>query len=123
MLHLHEYRDAAVTTDARRYDPATMFLHWATAFLVVTQWGLYALLVAMVLVGMFLAWTRGDSIFNLFSIPAFDPGNRALADQVQEVHATIAWLILALAGLHASATLVHRCLWHDGVLGRMLPRG
>jgi len=42
---------------------------------------------------------------------------------VQEVHATIAWLILALAGLHASAALVHRCLWHDGVLGRMLPRG
>jgi len=92
-----------VTTGVRRYDPATMFLHWATALLVVTQWvgaqtidlfpggplrvdarsvhiTVGVLLVAMVLVGMFLAWTRGDSIFNLVSIPAFDPGNRALAD-------------------------------------------
>ena len=88
-----------------------------------THWALYALLASMVLAGMFLTWTRGDSIFNLFSIPAYDPGNRALAHQVQEVHATIGWVILALAGLHAGAALVHRYLWHDGVLGRMLPRG
>ena len=88
-----------------------------------THWGLYALLIAMLGVGLFLEWTRGDSIFNLFTIPAYDPGNRALADQVQDVHATIGWLILALAGLHAGAALVHRYVWHDGVLGRMLPRG
>ncbi len=88
-----------------------------------THWGLYALLAAMLLVGMFLEWTRGDSIFNLFTIPAYEPGNRALADQVQEVHGTIGWIILAVAGLHASAALIHRYLWHDGVLGRMLPRG
>ncbi len=87
-----------------------------------THWGLYALLAAMVLVGMFLAWTRGDSIFNLFSIPAYDPADKALPDQVQGVHATIGWLILALAGLHAAAALVHRYLWHDAVLARMLPR-
>ena len=83
-----------------------------------THWGLYALLVAMVLVGMLLAWTRGD---NLFSIPAYDSTNRALPHKVQEIHATIGWLILALAGLHASAALVHRYLWHDGLLGPMLP--
>ena len=176
-----------VTTSARRYDSATILLHWATAVLVVAQWvgaqtidwfprgplrvdarsvhivagvllaalvaarllwrvtggrrlpladkgalnlvakgthwGLYALLIAMLGVGLFLAWTRGDSIFNLFSIPAFDPGNRALAHRVQEVHATIGWLILALAGLHAGAALVHRYLWRDGVLGRMALRG
>jgi len=176
-----------VTTTARRYDPLTMFFHWATALLVVTQWlgaqvidwfprgplrvdarsvhitfgvllaallvgrvvwrltggrrlpladkgalnvvakgthwGLYALLGAMVLAGLFLTWTRGDSIFNLFSIPAYDPGNKALRDQVQEVHATIGLLILGLAGVHAGAALVHRYLWHDGVLARMLPRG
>ncbi len=176
-----------VTTTARRYDPLTMFFHWATALLVVTQWlgaqvidwfprgplrvdarsvhitfgvllaallmgrvvwrltggwrlpladkgalnviakgthwGLYALLGAMVLAGLFLTWTRGDSIFNLFSIPTYDPADKALPDQVLEVHATIGLLILGLAGLHAGAALVHRYLWHDGVLGRMLPRG
>jgi cytochrome b561 len=88
-----------------------------------THWGLYALVTAMVLVGMALTWTRGDSIFNLFKLPAFDPANHALADQVQQVHATIGWIILAVAGVHAAAALFHRFVWHDGVLGRMLPRG
>ena len=37
--------------------------------------------------------------------------------------ALVGWVILALAGLHAGAALVHRYLWHDGVLARMLPRG
>ena len=87
-----------------------------------THWGLYALLAAMVLVGMFLAWTRGDSIFNLFSIPAYDPADKALPDQVLGVHATIGWLIVALAGLHAAAALFHRYVWRDAVLARMLPR-
>jgi cytochrome b561 len=86
-----------------------------------THWGLYALLAAMVLVGLALAWTRGDNIFNLFAIPAYDPGNRALADQVQDIHATIGWIIVGLAGLHAAAALVHRYVWRDGVLLRMLP--
>jgi cytochrome b561 len=86
-----------------------------------THWGLYAMLVAMVLVGVFLTWTRGDSIFNLFNIPAYDPGNKGLSDQVQEIHVTIGWLILGLAGLHAGAALVHHYLWHDSVLNRMLP--
>ena len=49
--------------------------------------GLYLLLIAMICVGLFLAWTRGDSLFNLFSIPAYDPGNKALVNQTQELHA------------------------------------
>ena len=86
------------------------------------HWGLYALLAAMLLVGIALTWTRGDRIFNLFSIPKFDPGNKALPDQVQEIHATIGWIIIAVAGLHASAALFHRYILRDNVLARMLPR-
>ncbi len=176
-----------VNVTADRYDGRTMFFHWATAVLVVTQfvgawtidyfprgplrvdarslhitfgtilaillvarivwratggrrlapadggalhlvakgthWGLYLLLLSMVSVGLFLAWTRGDSLYNLFSIPAFDPANKALSDQVQELHGTIGWVILGLAGLHASAALVHRFFWHDATLARMLPSG
>ena len=88
-----------------------------------THWGLYALVTAMVIVGMALAWTRGDSIFTLFTLPAFDPSNHALADQVQEIHATIGWIIVVVVGLHATAALFHRLVWNDGVLGRMLPAG
>jgi cytochrome b561 len=63
-----------------------------------------------------VTWARGDSIFNLFTLPAFDPSNHALADQVQEVHATIGWIIIVVVGLHAAA-LFHRLVWHEGVLG------
>jgi cytochrome b561 len=87
-----------------------------------THWGLYALLIAMVLVGMALAWTRGDSLFNLFSIPAYDPGNKALAEEIGSIHATIGWIIVGLAGLHAAAALAHQFLWRDGVLARMIPQ-
>lgn len=87
-----------------------------------THWGLYTLLAAMVMAGMAVVWTQADSLFNLFSVPAYDPGNPDLGDQVKDIHGTIGWLILALSGLHASAALVHRYIWHDGVLARMLPR-
>jgi cytochrome b561 len=85
------------------------------------HWGLYALMLAMVTVGMVLTWVRGDSIFGVFQIPAYDPGNHALADQIQDLHGTIGWIILGLAGLHAASALVHRYVWKDGVLERMLP--
>ena len=87
-----------------------------------THWGLYALIIAMVLVGMALAWVRGDSLFNLFSIPAYDPGNTALAHQIGSLHATIGWIIVGAAGLHAAAALAHQFLWRDGVLARMIPQ-
>ncbi len=86
-----------------------------------THWGLYALLIIMVLVGITLAFVRGDSLFNLFSIPSPTPGDRALAEQIGDIHGTIGWIILVVAGLHAAAALAHRYLWHDSVLARMLP--
>ena len=86
-----------------------------------THWGLYLLLLAMVSVGAFLVWTRGDSIFGLFDIPAYKPGDRGLVNQVESIHATIGWIIVGLAGFHAAAALAHQYVWHDQVLTRMLP--
>ena len=86
-----------------------------------THWGLYALVAAMLLLGFIVVWTQGDNIFNLFSIPAYDPNNHDLGEWWQGIHGTVGWIILALAGVHAGAALVHRYLWRDGVLARMLP--
>jgi cytochrome b561 len=86
-----------------------------------THWGLYALLLAMIAVGVFLVWARGDSWFNLFRVPAYRPGDHDFADQVQDIHATIGWMILGLAGFHAAAALIHHYVWRDGVLRRMWP--
>lgn len=89
----------------------------------VTHQGLYALLAAMVVVGMLLLWASGDSVFNQLSMPADDPDDRALATQLQHVHGVIGWVILAVVGLHVAAVLFHQYVLHDAVLGRMLPRG
>jgi len=80
---------------------------------------LYLLVSSMVLAGIALSWVRGDNIFNLFSIPAYDPGNRDLAKQVQDIHETIGNLILVAVGLHVAAALAHHYFWRDRVLARM----
>ena len=168
-----------------RYDKKTIFLHWATALLVVLLWGiaqviddfpsgalrvdarsvhitlgvtllvvlalrifwrlrdgrqlpsaeggvlgfaahavhyaLYALLAAEVVLGMANVWMRGDSIFNVFTVPAFDPANKALRRQVGDLHGLVANVILIVAGVHAAAALFHHYIKRDGVLRRMLP--
>ncbi len=85
-----------------------------------THWGLYALVALTIALGIMNVWVRGDSIYNLFTIPSIAPGDKALRGMIEDWHGTAATLILALAGLHAGAALVHRYVWKDGVLGRML---
>jgi cytochrome b561 len=104
-------------TGGRRLEPADQGILAVVSK--ATHWALYALVVAMLLVGLLLTWARGDSIFNLFKLPAMVPSNHDLADQIQDVHATIGWIILGVACVHAAAALFHRIVWKDGVLGRM----
>ena len=87
-----------------------------------THWTLYLLLITMVLAGFSLAWARGDSLFNVVTIPAFDPNNKALPHELAEFHGAVAWVILAVACAHAGAALIHRFVWKDRVLQRMLLR-
>lgn len=87
-----------------------------------THWGLYGLLAAALLLGMFTAWAQGDSIYGLFKLPAYMPSNPDLGDQVAGVHGTVVTVLLILAGVHATAALVHQYVWRDGLLRRMLTR-
>jgi cytochrome b561 len=85
-----------------------------------THWALYALILTTLALGLANVWARGDTIFNLFTVPAFDPGNHALRSLIGDWHALAADAILILAGLHAAAALFHRYILRDGVLRRML---
>lgn len=84
-----------------------------------THGALYVLLVSTVLLGMTNAWVRGDSIFGLWTIPAFDPSNRGLRETVEEFHGLSANVLLGVAAFHASAALVHHYVWKDGLVRRM----
>ncbi|MEN5276342.1 cytochrome b [Brucella sp. TWI432] len=83
---------------------------------------LYALLVLIPVIGIWLAELRGNelSFFGIFTIPQFLVPNRDLAGTVKEVHEFLANFILIVAGIHALAALWHQFYKKDDVLKRML---
>ncbi|QDZ29932.1 cytochrome b [Noviherbaspirillum sp. UKPF54] len=82
---------------------------------------LYAGVVATVVIGVANVWVRGDTIFNLFTVPKLDPANKPLRETIEELHELAANIVIVLAALHAGAALMHHYLWKDQVLRRMLP--
>jgi len=84
---------------------------------------LYALLVVTPLVGIYLAFLRGNEVtfFGLFTIPALVAPDRAAVGSVQELHEVLANALVILALLHAFAALAHHFVLKDDVLRRMLP--
>ena len=86
-----------------------------------THWSLYALLILAVGLGIATAWTRGDTVFYLFTIPAYDPGNRSLMRLIHGWHSLAANAVLIVAGVHAAAALFHHFIMRDVTLRRMLP--
>ncbi len=117
LLGIYAIRVIWRATDGRRLPAADRGVLHAIAK--GTHWTLYGLIAVTLVLGVFNVWVRGDSIYNAFTIPAYDPADKALRATIQDWHATAANLILILAGLHAAAGLIHRYVWKDGVLARM----
>ncbi|QYE33100.1 MULTISPECIES: cytochrome b [Sphingosinicellaceae] len=92
----------------------------------VMQAALYATLVVVVGLGLWNEALRGDSLFNVISLPKFGAyakeARHLLSNQVTTWHSLAANLLLILAGLHAAAALVHHYVLRDGTLQRMLQR-
>ncbi|MBE9607406.1 cytochrome b [Acetobacteraceae bacterium H6797] len=85
---------------------------------------IYAMLVATLGVGLFLAWVRGSSLlFGLFPLPVYDPTAPALRRTVLGWHEMVANWLIYLVGIHAVAALAHHYLLRDGVMRRMSLRG
>lgn len=91
---------------------------------VTVHWGLLALLAGVVGLGLVLGGLRGDSLFNLFHLPALGAYAAAdrhqLVEQLTDLHGLGANVLLALAGLHAAAALVHQYVFKDNLLRRMM---
>lgn len=86
---------------------------------------LYAVLGAVLILGLFNAWVRGDDIFGLFHLPKFGrftpEARHALSEQVVGLHNLAANALLILAGGHAAAGLYHFAVLRDRIFQRMLP--
>ena len=87
----------------------------------IVHWALYAGLAAVILLGIFNAWARGDSIFSLFHIPKLYPANAELKPTVENLHKTFANALVIVAAAHALVAVAHHFVFRNGVLRRMLP--
>lgn len=71
---------------------------------------------------MSVAANRIPSYFTLFKVPF--PGvvpNEAVAELMEQVHNTIAWIIIVLLVIHTAGAIKHHFIDKDDVLRRMLP--
>jgi cytochrome b561 len=59
--------------------------------------------------------------FGLFRVNFGIRSNRAIFHPTEDIHGYLAYVLFALAGIHAIAALWHHFIRHDGVLRRMWP--
>jgi cytochrome b561 len=87
------------------------------------HYALYALLLAVPIVGIVAQFKRGNAlpIFGVWHFASPWPADRAAAHSVTEVHELLANALLVFAGLHAGAALIHHYVFGDRTLARMLP--
>jgi cytochrome b561 len=84
---------------------------------------LYALLAAVVAVGVATQFADGDalSVLGVFDIASPWTKNKTFAHDLKEIHETLANGLIILATIHAGAAFVHHFVFHDRTLRRMLP--
>jgi cytochrome b561 len=96
---------------------------WQMRFALLMKLSLYALMIAMPLLGWSVLSAEGKPIpyfFGLQLVPLIGE-NKDLASQIKEIHETFAAVGYFLIGLHAVAGLVHHYIRRDNTLLRMLP--
>jgi len=75
----------------------------------------------------FLGWAQAGahkpdyaSFFGLFRVPQFTSENREVANVYEELHITLAYVLLALIAIHVAAALYHHFFKRDRVLMGMI---
>lgn len=84
---------------------------------------LYTLLITLPIVGWITSSASHLTVtwFGFFAFPNLVGADAHLAKLAKATHAAMAWLLLAVACLHALAALWHHFVQKDDVLLRMLP--
>ncbi|MGI4812340.1 MAG: cytochrome b [Janthinobacterium lividum] len=84
---------------------------------------LYVALLAVPLLGWANASSRGWTVKLLWilPLPSLTAAGSAFGHACGDIHGILAWLLLALIGVHIAAALFHSLILKDRVLHRMLP--
>ena len=88
-----------------------------------THAAFYVLLFAMPLSGWLMSSASNYPVswFGLVQLPDFVRPDEGLEQLLEEVHETLAKVLITLAILHVAAALKHQFIDRDGLLTRMLP--
>jgi len=88
-----------------------------------THFGLYALLIAVPLLGWINASSRGWALtlLGIVPLPGLSPTGSTFGHSMGDVHGILAWVLFGLICMHVVAALFHRFVLRDSVLQRMLP--
>ena len=95
---------------------------WQTLIARLTHFALYAFMIAMPIAGWVILSASGKTIpFYGLDLPALVGPDKVFAEQVKELHETVATIGYFLVGLHAVAALFHHYIVKDDTLRRMMP--
>ena len=86
------------------------------------HWAMYLLIAIVLISGYLIPTAEGApiSVFDLFSVPAAISGIPGQEDTAGWVHRYLAYALISLVVLHASAALKHHFINRDATLRRML---
>jgi cytochrome b561 len=95
---------------------------WQTKVYHATHYALYALFFAVPLIGWAYSSAAGFPIvlFGVLPLPDLMSVDKALAEQIKELHGASAFALMGLALLHIGAALKHHFIDKDGLVNRML---
>jgi cytochrome b561 len=95
---------------------------WMKALAGITHTALYALMLAVPLIGLPTLFYRGRGLdFGLFQMPAFLARSPEIFRPLTEIHELGAYALVALAAGHIAAALYHQWYLRDGLVRRMMP--
>lgn len=102
--------------------PVAIEQGWRRGVATIVHGLLYALMIAMPLAGWMLLSAEGETVRLLGAeLPPLITRDRALAEQIEELHEVGGNIGYWLIGLHAAAALFHHYFLRDGLVARMLP--
>src|SRR5689334_23492382 len=103
--------------------PESSLPRWQQVGTEAAHWLLYVLVFATTLSGWLFASFRGWSIsfFYLVPLPMLAGASPAAIKVINGWHQVLEWTLLIVAGAHIGSALVHRYVYRDRILQRMLP--
>ncbi|WP_310640621.1 cytochrome b [Burkholderia cenocepacia] len=99
--------------------------HWQVLAAKASHWALYALMLALPLIGWALLSAGGFPIvlFKGVNLPAIVPASPTLFAWLRDAHGLLARLLFVVVLVHLSAALVHAWIYRDGVFSSMARGG